>query len=246
MALRDVMHGAGTLPRAFGWLLRHGRAMRLALLPMGLALFVAAGLSVLWVVRIDDIAEAISSATAVRVGITILGALLTVFVFALAYLAANALLAGPFYELLAERVLAMEHGIQAPPRTRAWVLEQVVSVAREVAKLAVFLFLQAVILPLWLLPVIGSILYAALAFAVGVVYLAVDSCDYPMCAMRMAIPEKVRWLRGHRDGALGLGAAATLWAVIPVVNLILPPVAVTAGALLYGEDPAAGTVIRER
>lgn len=159
-----------------------------------------------------------------------------VMVFSLAYLftlLAN-LLGAPFNGLLAERVEAHLTGRQPDPAP-GW-LKMIKSMPRlmgaEVSKLV---YLVICIVPLLLLQFIPVINFIAplLLFLFGAWMYAIEYLDYPMGNHGAVFRDVRARLRKRRSSAFGFGSAVALMSMVPLVNLIVMPVAVAGATALY-------------
>jgi CysZ protein len=153
----------------------------------------------------------------------------------------GSLIAAPFLELLSRRVEALEAyaGVATWAETSLW--QDARRVAGQMVKLlALYL---AVMIPLWLLnllPVVGNLLYAGLAFLVTCFFLALNFLDLPLDRRGLSLRAKLAYLRGLGLTGLAFGAAVFALGVIPVLNLAMLPLAAAGATLLYLERPPAG------
>ncbi len=77
-------------------------------------------------------------------------------------------------------------------------------------------------------PILGWIAYPFL-----LMLLAFDFLYYPMARRGMNLVQCVTWIGAHLPETLGLGLALTIGFGIPGINILLIPVAVVAGTLVY-------------
>jgi len=163
----------------------------------------------------------------------IIGAALFVSTAFLFTLLAN-LIGAPFNGLLAERVEAHLVGdIQKPAPT---VLQVIQSVPRlmgsEIAKL---LYLAICILPLIILQFIPvlNIVAPVLLFLFGAWMFALEYMAYPMGNHGALFRDVRKRLRKKRKAAYGFGCLVSLISAIPVINLVIMPIAVAGATALY-------------
>ena len=178
---------------------------------------------------------------------TLLRWLLTLaLVFALAWLftlLAN-LVGAPFNGLLAERVEAHLTG-ERPTEDPGW-LSMLRGLPRlmgsEIAKLLYLLGWLVPLLLLHLVPLV-NVVAPALLFLFGAWMFALEYLDYPM-GNHGALFRDVRGAaRERRRTAFGFGLAVAALSVVPIVNLVVMPVAVAGATALWVDHwrPAAGT-----
>lgn len=159
-----------------------------------------------------------------------------VLFFSLAYfftLVAN-LLGAPFNGLLSERVEAHLTG-QTPDQAPGW-LTLVKSIPRTiVSEFSKLLYLIICIVPLLILQFIPLINLVAplLLFLFGAWMFALEYMDYPMGNHGALFRDVRKRLRKHRSKAFGFGSAVALLSMVPVVNLVIMPVAVAGATALY-------------
>lgn len=168
---------------------------------------------------------------------TLLFLLLSLMIFiAMAFLftlLAN-LIGAPFNGLLAERVEAHLSGQKAAPAPPWQTLLRSVPrlMASEVAKLGYLLLWLIPLLLLQFIPLV-NVIAPLLLFAFGAWMFALEYLDYPL-GNHGALFREVRTVaRQRRSLALGFGAAVAVCSAIPLVNLIIMPVAVAGATALY-------------
>lgn len=159
-----------------------------------------------------------------------------VLVFSLAFvftLVAN-LIGAPFNGLLAERVEAhlIGAGTQPPPSWLSLLKNLPRQIGSELLKLLYLLFCIVPLLLLQFVPVI-NIVAPVLLFLFGAWMFALEYMDYPLGNHGALFKEVRQSMRGRRRVAYGFGSAVALVSMIPVVNLIVMPVAVAGATALY-------------
>lgn len=106
------------------------------------------------------------------------------------------------------------------------------SALASLAHLVVYLVGLAVLLPLHLIPGIGSMLFTATAACWSAAFLAIEYTEDTLDRRGFELTDKFRSLRRDFGLAAGFGAGTSLLMVVPVLNLLAMPVAVVAGAVL--------------
>ena len=159
-----------------------------------------------------------------------------VLLFSMAFLftlLAN-LIGAPFNGLLAERVEAHLTGDASEPSPSLVTL--IKSVPRLMgSELAKLLYLVICIVPILILHVIPVINVVAplVLFLFGAWMFTLEYMDYPLGNHGMVFKEVRREMRQHRKVAYGFGTGITVLSMIPIVNLIVMPVAVAGATALY-------------
>ena len=157
------------------------------------------------------------------------------------YVASCLLATAPFAGVLSERAEHAHTGAKVAPQS--WGQTAALS-ARGLGQaiLGVLLYL-AIAVPLfvlhWVVPVIAPVLWVA-----GVVqtalFFAFDAYNEPLHRRGASFGGKWRFIGTHLAESLGFGCGVALLMVVPFLSVIVTPVAVVGGTLLY-LDLAAGT-----
>jgi len=138
------------------------------------------------------------------------------------------LFGAPFNGILAAQVERHLTGRVPPESPQAWWREIVPALLGEVQKLLYFVALAVPVLILLLIPginALGSVLWILL----GLWFLALEYCDYPLGNHGVAPKAQRRKLRERRLSALAFGAGATALMLVPGLQLLAMP-ALVAGA----------------
>ena len=159
-----------------------------------------------------------------------------VLLFSLAYvftLVAN-LVGAPFNGLLSERVEAHLLGdISLPAPSFMSLIRSIPRlIASEVSKLV---YLVIIIVPLLLLQFVPLINLVApfLLFLFGAWMFALEYMDYPLGNHGAHFKDVRRSLRKRRGAAFGFGSVVALLSTVPIINLLVMPVAVAGATALY-------------
>lgn len=143
------------------------------------------------------------------------------------------IIAAPFLGLLAEKIESQLTGIEFP--NESFFSLAVRTFKRELAKLWYFLSRGLVVLLVFLcfLLIPGvNILGMLLAALWSSWCLAVQYVDYPADNNHMEFSELRKRLAGRRTGSLSFGGLALAGSMIPLLNLVITPIAV-AGATVF-------------
>ena len=94
------------------------------------------------------------------------------------------------------------------------------------------------ILPLFfigLFTVFVSVIFAVIFNIITWIFLAYDYFDHPLGRRRIPFADKMRFVYKNLSSSLGFGAAAFLFLYVPFLNLILIPLNVIGGTMLFFE-----------
>lgn len=166
----------------------------------------------------------------------VVGAILSVVLIYAFTLLAN-LIGAPFNSLLAERVEL--HMTGKSPTTDPSMLFLVKSIPKtmrsEVSKL---LYLALWSIPLLIVGFIPIVNIAApfLVFGFGAWMFALEYIDYPMGNRGLFFKDVKQTLRERRPMALGFGSIVAVFSIVPIVNLVIMPVAVAGATALYVDN----------
>jgi len=89
------------------------------------------------------------------------------------------------------------------------------------------------LLPVNLIPVVGTIAYVALTMFFNCQALGLEFLDYSLERRYVSFKERLAWVKSHRTAALGLGAGVSLILFLPFVNLFFLPFCVVGGTELF-------------
>ena len=118
------------------------------------------------------------------------------------------------------------------------------SIQHTVARLALMLVGFGVLLPLNLIPFVGSVLYAVLSSAWAMWWISAEYLSGPMARHLRPFKAVLAAMRARPWLSMGMGATLYVVLWVPVLNCFLVPLAVIAGTLLFRAlEPvtAAGT-----
>ena len=144
----------------------------------------------------------------------------------LLFVSLQSLLCIPFCDTIAKRTEAHVLGTSVPS---AGAYAQLASFGHALVRILVYLivliglFFVGLFIPFM---TIASIFWTA-------AYVALDSFDYPTTRRRWTFSQKLGLLRKHTGASLGFGVAAWMFALIPVLNLVVAPSAAVGGTLLF-------------
>ena len=165
----------------------------------------------------------------------LLGAILVVTLLFTFTLVAN-LIGAPFNSLLAEKVEARLTGIPSSQDGSVSFLIKSIpqTLASEIAKL---LYLVLWMIPIGIAHLIPgiNILAPFLLFLFGAWMFALEYIDYPMGNHGLGFGKVKKAVKTKRSTAMGFGSVVALLSAIPIVNLMVMPLAVASATVLYVE-----------
>ncbi|MDP2560172.1 sulfate transporter CysZ [Psychrobium sp. 1_MG-2023] len=145
-------------------------------------------------------------------------------------------IAAPFNGLLAEKVECHLTGQPAPTTTTADVVKDIPrTLHREWTKLAYYLPRAIGCLILFFIPIVGQTVAPVLWFLFSAWMMAIQYCDYPFDNHKRDFKMMKSQLKQDKGCAFSFGAMTTLFSMIPIVNLVVMPVAICGATALWVE-----------
>ncbi|PQQ33324.1 sulfate transporter CysZ [Photorhabdus luminescens] len=143
-------------------------------------------------------------------------------------------IAAPFNGLLAEKLEADLTGIPAPDTGVLALFKDVPRILkRELTKLCYYIPRALVLLLLYFIPVIGQTVAPVLWFIFSAWMLSIQYCDYPFDNHKVSFPTMRSALRQNKIINLQFGATVSILTMIPIVNLVIMPIAVCAATAMW-------------
>lgn len=109
------------------------------------------------------------------------------------------------------------------------------TIREETLKILFFLVVQAVILPINLIPAAGNIVYLLTSTPITWLYASFDSVDLPLARRKTTLSQRKAFMMRHKALFLGFGLASTLLLAAPILNLFFMPVLIVAGTTLFAQ-----------
>ncbi|MBM7454416.1 CysZ protein [Oceanisphaera litoralis] len=155
-------------------------------------------------------------------------------VFSLMFTSVANLLAAPFNGLLAERVEQKLTGKTLPDSSwAALVRDTPRMLGREVRKMTYYVPRAIGCLLLFLVPAFGQTLAPLIWFAFSAWMMAIQYCDYPFDNHKIDFDLMRRSLAEKRRLSWGFGASVALCSGLPLINLLIMPVAICGATALW-------------
>ena len=171
----------------------------------------------------------------------LVGVLIFLLVYAVSALTVPNVVLAPLQDPLSEATEARSGDFQAAPFTIAGLFRGIVeSLAHTALRVGCMIFGFGLLLPLNLIPGVGSALWVGLSTVWSMFWLAVEHLSNPAARHLHPFGQVFAALRARRALALGFGASLWVLLWVPVVNFFLLPVAIVAGTLLFRSLRQAG------
>lgn len=237
-----MIRGLASHLRAFRLLAADRRIRRLAAVPFAInvGLFLVGVPFAVWGVwgLIDSFLGPTSGPAGVMVATAKFIAVILVAILALVLFAViGAAIAGPFSGPLSEAVESRERerrGLPPVPATSRSILTDVTrGLAYALGRLFLFLLVYPLIFALQLIPGAGQILFTVLAFLYSCFVLSVDFSDPVLDRYVDTFRQKLAWVWRRKGLYLGFGAGCVALMLVPIVNLVMIPVCVVAGTIVW-------------
>ena len=149
--------------------------------------------------------------------------------------------ASPFLDSLSEEVESRVLGTPTAPMTTKRMLQDVAVALVDLAGGLVLLFcVNLPILLIGLVPGIGTLVGPVMSFMFTALLLAHEFIGLSMARHHVSYRGRWQSVWANRWSALGLGTSAMALLFVPVVNLVLLPLAAVGGTLLYCDLRTAG------
>lgn len=218
--VRDVAAG-------FRFLRDHRRLWRWVIAPAAVTLVLAIGAVVGIAYLVDPIVGWLAAelpaalASVGHVVLTIAVVIALGFGALVVFVPLVGVIAGPFNELLSERVEQELTGVAAPRFSPiAFIRDALTGIAHALRRLAVALTGAGVLVAANAVPVAGTLIAGTLGAWAASKAAAYDCYDAVLARRRLSYDAKLAFLEAHRPRALGLGAAVTAMLLVPGLNLI--------------------------
>lgn len=161
-----------------------------------------------------------------------LAMILTVFYFSFTML--SGFIAAPFNGLLAEKVEKMLTGeVMIETNMQDFIKDVPRMLAREWQKLWYSLPKYIALFLFGFMPFLGQTVVPIIAFVFGAWMMAIQYCDYPFDNHKISFHAMRFKLAQNRTQSLVFGALITLCTLVPIINLVVIPVAVCGATAMW-------------
>lgn len=168
----------------------------------------------------------------------VIAVLLTAVLVFFSFTVVGNLVASPFNDLLSERTEQILTGKEADEAfsLRRFLGDIGKTLLMELKKMWVFVVAMLLILPLNLLPGLGSALYTILAVGLTLFFLSVEYLSFIMVRKRQFFSEQRRFIMGRKFLMLGFGCGVMALLAIPFLQFFCIPLAVIAATRLWCDE----------
>lgn len=143
-------------------------------------------------------------------------------------------IAAPFCGLLSEQLEAKLTGVPLPDSGWAGMVKDIPRIMkREWQKFAWYLPRALVLLLLYFIPGFGQTVAPILWFLFSAWMLSIQYCDYPFDNHKVSFAQMRTALKRNKADNLQFGALVSLFTLVPVLNLVIMPVAVCGATAMW-------------
>ncbi len=165
----------------------------------------------------------------------LIAVLVTAVVVFFSFTVVGNLVASPFNDLLSERTEELLTGRKhdQPFVFSEFWKDTLRVIGVEVKKMGLFVAVMVLILPLNLLPGLGSLIYSVLAVSLTVFFLVVEYLGYVMARKRLTFRQQRRYIFGRLATMAGFGVGVLAILAIPFLQFLCIPVGVVGATRLW-------------
>lgn len=148
------------------------------------------------------------------------------------------LIASPFNDLLSERTeeVLTRRTHDEPFSLRQFARDAWQTILLEARKISVFVLVMLLILPLNLLPGIGSTIYSVLAISLTLFFLCIEYLGFVMVRKRRFFGDQRRFIMARKFLMLGFGCGVLAILSIPFFQFLCIPLAVIGATRIWCEE----------
>src|SRR6266542_3075513 len=152
------------------------------------------------------------------------------------YVASCVLATAPFAGVLSERTEKLATGAPLPPSSLARELGLALrGIGQAILGITCYLLIAVPLFVVhWAVPALAPLIWV-LSLLEAALFFAYDAFNEPLHRRGASFGAKWRFIRAHLAESLGFGTAVALLMMIPLVSVVVVPVAVIGGTLLFLE-----------
>ena len=163
--------------------------------------------------------------------IATIGAIL--FLSAVFFVSIGSVLSAPFYDVLGEKVIRSFGGISPD---HPWWKGIRHSATQTISRLWWYLLIQGSLIILFIVPItVGPIAYLTIGFITTAFALSMQFLDAPFNARGWNFSKRRKWCIKHKGYVIGFGSAVFLGLGIPIINVLIPPIAIIGAIIMFNE-----------
>ena len=238
--MRDFITGVRYFGQGFGMLVRRPKLLLIGMLPAALTTAILLGGMIALIANVEHLAALVTPfangwsggerlVTRLAAGLALVG--VAVLLGLVGFTAVTLIVGGPFYEYIAERI-EDELGVTEGHLDLPW-RKQLLWGIRD----GIVLLLRSLMftIPLFLagfLPVVGQSVIPVLVALVTAWFMALEVVAVPFYRRGIGLRDRTTMLRRRRTLAVGLALPAALLCMIPLLAIVVMPVAFAGGVLV--------------
>lgn len=155
--------------------------------------------------------------------------------------------AGPLFEMLSEKVEAIETGFEAPFDLVVMLRNMLTTALHVTAFLAMQMTVFAVIFAIQFIPVVGQVIGALLGTLTGPLLVGFVPFDYPTTVRLWSFKEKLGFMFRNFIFFFGFALASAVLLYLPIVNLLfLPGCVIGATLVILAMEKSGELTYRDR
>lgn len=238
--MSDFVTGIRYFGQGFGILARRPKMLLVGMLPAVLTAAILLGAMIALIANIDHLAALVTPfadnwsggerlVTRLAAGFALVGA--AVLLGLVAFTAVTLVIGGPFYENIAERI-EDDLGITAGHLGLSWWKQFVTGLRDGIALLLRSLLFTIPLFLTGFLPFVGQSVVPVLVALTTAWFMALEVVAVPFYRRGIGLRGRTAMIRRRRMLALGLGLPAVLLCMIPLLAIVVMPVAFAGGVLV--------------
>lgn len=162
--------------------------------------------------------------------------LASILVVFFGFVAIGLIVAAPFNDMLASAIERKVTGSVAEVKMSFWELAGY-TMKNEVRKMSLIITVQLVLLLINFVPGIGQAIFLIVSPAFMALVLAYEFTGYTLDRRGLSFEQKREYLKSNIGRSMGFGLAVAVTVLVPLLNLMLLPLAVAGGTLMVIENP---------
>lgn len=160
--------------------------------------------------------------------------LLVLFACYFLFIIFGGLVSAPFNEKISKHIESNVFGITSE-NNLPFFRDIAFSIKAELKKLLFYFSFMIPLILIDFIPMIGSVITLIFGSGFSFYFNALDYLDYPMTRRMLSFRKKLKSVNSNFSLSMGFGCTAFFLTFLPVINVLLNPVLVTAGTSLFYE-----------
>ncbi|HPB83847.1 MAG TPA: EI24 domain-containing protein [Spirochaetota bacterium] len=162
-------------------------------------------------------------------------AVLLIILTALMYSITGSIIIAPFNDIISAKVESHITGESIDDTfSLSGIIDDILRITANIIKLLIIITVfQITMLLINIIPLAGSVLYAAVSFISAMFFLGFQFFDFPLERRRMVFREKLKVLWKFKFTTIGLGVGFFLISIVPVIGFLGLNLGAVGATLLY-------------